>query len=219
MRPTICFSLFAATAFASSAAAAAAKDGLMHLITYTPPGAAAGKDHKGEQIEIQSFHWGPRQSTSADGSRSRAGNQVIMDDTAGREKMQPGGGGGGGANESMTVGGGRTEGPIGKPIGNMAAEGNEESAQAAGKRQHKPITITKEWDARSAPLPQGSVRVKVKMPWLACRVGATYPRLELAGGGRRFVLQDVTVASCGGWTGPGDEGPEESITFVYGKLG
>jgi bacteriocin-like protein len=22
----------------------------------------------------------------------------------------------------------------------------------------------------------------------------------------------------GGWSGPGDEGPEESITFVYGKL-
>ena len=199
MRP-IAFAML--TAFAATGAAAASSDFLLTL----PPGKGelAGK---GQQIEIQSFHWGPRQSTSTDGSRGRAGNQVIMDDTAGREKLQPGGasGGGGaaqtvGANETLTVGGAQTE-----------------AAQATGKRQHKAITITKEWDARSAPLPQGSVRVKVRMPWLACRVGASYPRLELAGGGKTYVLEDVTVASCRA-SGDADDRPTEEVAFYYNRI-
>ena len=80
------------------------------------------------------------------------------------------------------------------------------------------MTITQEIDRTDLvlprPLPQGSVRVKVKTPWLACRVGARYPVLVLGGGGQRYRLLDATVSSCGGAAGP-----EESITFVYGKLG
>lgn len=205
MRLTTRFSLFAATAFAFSAIAEAQQDGIMYLVTTTQMKSVAGKDSKGEQIEIQSFSWGPRQSTSNDGARTRAGNQVIMDDTAGREKMQPGGGGGGGAagaSESLTVGANRTE---------------TASGQATGKRQHKPLAMKTYYDA---PLPQGSVRVKVKMPWLACRVGATYPRLELGGGGKTYVLEDVRVASCGGRSASGDadDRPTEEVAFYYNSI-
>ena len=99
----------------------------------------------------------------------------------------------------MTVGGGRTE-----------------TGQATGKRQHMPLRTRAYFDA---PLPQGSVRVKVKMPWPACRVGATYPRLELAGGGKRYVLRDVTVASCGRASGDADDRPTEEVAFYYNAVG
>ena len=250
MRPTVRFSLFAASACALAATGAPAQSQsppTLRIVTETP-GLPAGK---GEQLEIESFHWGPRQSTSAWeleparitsyqlGSGASAGggaNAIRMDDTAGREKLQPGGGGGAaqmdmvlkgstigqnsrvGANETLTVGGGRTEGLIGQAIGQMAVEGNEDSAQATGKRQHKPMTITKEWDARSAPLPQGSVRVKVKMPWIACRVGNRYPRLELTGGGKTHVLEDVRVASCGSASGDADDRPTEEVAFYYNRI-
>lgn len=88
------------------------------------------------------------------------------------------------------------------------------SGQASGKRQHAPVTVTRKVDlpdlALPRPLPQGSVRVRPKMPWLACRVGARYPVLVLGGDGQRYRLLDAAVSSCG---------PDESVTFVYAKLG
>lgn len=202
-------------------------------------GSMAGK---GEQIEIQSFQWGSAASaaggsvrptfvtywdqTKPDASASGV-NQIGMDDTAGKEKLRRGSGSilspdANYVREKMQPNA-STDG------GEWIADVERPSASGlpTGKRQHKPFVITKEVDkssprmmhALAQPLPQGSVRVKVKTPWLACRVGAAYPRLELAGGGRRYVLEDVRVASCGRSGGGSDEGPEESITFVYGKLG
>ena len=229
MRPFKNSTLHAAlTAFAATGTAAQAQSPPTLRIVTETPGLPSGK---GEQIEIQSFSWGPRQSTSAielepvritsyqiSGSGDSAGggaNEIRMEDTAGKEKLEPRGSGGAkkdmvlkgstigqnssvGANETMTVGSGRTE-----------------AGQATGKRQHKPFVVSGYYDA---PLPQGSVRVKVKMPWIACRVGATYPRLELGGGGKRYVLQDVTVASCGRSSGDADDRPTEEVAFYYNKI-
>ncbi len=160
------------------------------IATYSP---SAGK---GEQIDVLSFSWGPRQSTSAIELEPA---RITSYQVSGSGDAAPGGGGTNELRVNDTAGG--------------------ETARATGKRQHKPLTITKEWDARSAPLPQGSVRVKVKMPWLACRVGATYKRLELGGGGKNYVLQDVTVASCGRSSGNADDRPTEEVAFYYNKLG
>jgi len=97
------------------------------------------------------------------------------------------------------------------------------SGQATGKRQHKPITITKEWDANTpllragAPPPQGTLRVKVKMPWLACRVGARLPELELADSATAYKFKDVLVTGCASPTSAGGR-PMESISFNYAKI-
>ena len=103
-----------------------------------------------------------------------------------------------GANETLTVGGGRTE-----TVG-----------QATGKRQHLPIRARTYYDA---PLAKGSVWVRVSSPWAACRVGARYPSIELGGGAKRYVLQDVTVVSCGR-SGDADDRPTEEIAFYYNKV-
>lgn len=228
MRPTF-FHASLATALAAMSAPGIAGEEVYFKMTLTdasiatyPPSAG-----KGEQIDVLSFSWGPRQSTSAielEPVRITSYQISGAGDSAG--------GGAVGANQTMTVGGGRIEGLIGKPIGNMAAEGNEDSGKPnkmqtlrarpvadidkapdpAEKRQHG-------WTTLSKPLPQGSVRVKVKMPWRACRVGATYPRLELGGGGKRYVLQDVTVASCGRSSGDADDRPTEEVAFYYNKVG
>ena len=118
-----------------------------------------------------------------------------------------------GASETIAVGGGRTEArrlPPELPV--MASLTKSNSGAPAEKRQHG-------WNSVSRPLDRGSVRVKVKFPWVGCAVGARYPVITLGDGAKNYQLRDVTVASCGRSAGPGDEGPEESITFVYGKLG
>jgi type VI protein secretion system component Hcp len=63
-----------------------------------------------------------------------------------------------------------------------------------------------------------------------CCAGAHYESVTIAmrkaGGDRataggeflRFKFDTVFTTKID-WSGPGDEGPEESITFVYGKLG
>lgn len=86
----------------------------------------------------------------------------------------------GGANETITIGGGRTE---------------TASGQATGKRQHMPIRTRAYYDK---PQGEGSVWIRVSTPWAACRAGARYPSLSLTGAAEAYVLDDVTVARCGG---------------------
>jgi hypothetical protein len=102
--------------------------------------------------------------------------------------------------------------------------GDAASGQATGKRQHKPITFTKEWGAATPqimkldrPAAKGSIWIRTSQPWPACRVGARYPSLELGGGGKRYVLQDVTVASCGG-SRSADGQPTEEVAFYYNRI-
>ena len=57
------------------------------------------------------------------------------------------------------------------------------------KRQHG-------WMPSNRPLDRGSVRVKVKLPWLDCRVGAAFPDAVLQNDAGRSELKEVLVSSC-----------------------
>ena len=60
---------------------------------------------------------------------------------------------------------------------------------AGSKRQHGWVTVSK-------PLDRGAVRVKVKFPWLACRVGAAYPDAVLQNAAGRYELKEVVISGC-----------------------
>lgn len=104
----------------------------------------------------------------------------------------------------------------------VASPRDSASGLPTGKRQHKPMTVAKEWDASTpllragAPPPRGSLRVKVKMPWLACRVGARYPELQLGDSATTYTFKEVLVTGCGS-SSSGDR-PMESISFNYAKI-
>jgi hypothetical protein len=54
------------------------------------------------------------------------------------------------------------------------------------------------WPQGAAPPPpEGSMRVKVRLPWLACEEGKTYRRLIIGDAATRYELSDVVVAGCG----------------------
>jgi len=61
------------------------------------------------------------------------------------------------------------------------------------------------------PPPQGTLRIKVRFPWLACRVGKFYPKLIMGDPVKTYEFGDLTITGCA-------SGPEERITFVYGKV-
>jgi hypothetical protein len=100
-----------------------------------------------------------------------------------------------GASDKVTVGGSQTE-----------------SAQATGKRQHKPLRARMYYDVPQGTGP-GILSVKASMQ--GCTVGKRYGGMQFAGGGKTYRLQDVRVESCGGGT---SASPTERITFVYGTL-
>lgn len=215
MRPTANFALHALaaimlTAFATTSAAAAAD---YYLKLGDIKGEAAGKE---KWIEIQGWDWGRTakvdsltiKQSATDGAKG--GNVEFEWKVEEGESAPPGDpdrpivagtvpNPAVGANEKLTVGGARTE---------------TASGQATGKRQHMPIRTRTTYDA---PLAKGSVWVRVSTPWAACRVGARYPSLELGGGAKRYVLQDVTVASCGG-SGDADDRPTEEVAFYYNRI-
>jgi hypothetical protein len=59
----------------------------------------------------------------------------------------------------------------------------------------------------------GSLRVKVRMPWLACEEGKFYPTLIMGDPVKAYELSDAVIASCGA-------GPErgQTISFNYKKV-
>ena len=77
----------------------------------------------------------------------------------------------------------------------------------AEKRQHG-------WMPSNRPLDRGSVRVKVKFPWLDCRVGAAFPDAVLQNSAGRYELKDVQVTGCAAGAGQ----PADSITLNYTKV-
>ena len=46
------------------------------------------------------------------------------------------------------------------------------------------------------PLDRGSVRVKVKFPWLDCRVGAVFPDAVLQNDAGRYEVKDAIITGC-----------------------
>ena len=63
------------------------------------------------------------------------------------------------------------------------------SGMPTGKRQHG-------WVKVSQPLDQGNLRIKVKFPWIGCRVGAAYADAVVEDGAGRVELTDVIIAGC-----------------------
>ena len=63
------------------------------------------------------------------------------------------------------------------------------SGMPTGKRQHGWVTVSK-------PLDRGSVRVKVKFPWLDCKVGAAFPDAVLQNDAGRYELKEIFISGC-----------------------
>ena len=63
------------------------------------------------------------------------------------------------------------------------------SGMPAGKRQH-------DWQPSPNAVDGGSVRVKVKFPWVGCTVGDRVPAATLDAGGKSYDLTDLTVSAC-----------------------
>ena len=123
---------------------------------------------------------------------------------------------GAGTNEALTVGGGRTEsavtgnskwknivlkrgvetstaGGVRVAAGDVDGDGAAASGQATGKRVHKPIRIR----TYDAPLPSGSVLLKLSQPWPACAVGDRFNGAYLVvGTTHRYQLGGATIAGC-----------------------
>lgn len=237
MRPITSFTLHAvlAAALAAFAATSAAGDPAVkpgtvvkvspsdsraaeqeHYFTITlQQGRSTGKGEGFEkQIQVESWQWGRTAKVDsftvkqgvkpadpgqygewiADVERPQAkGDMTLKGSKIGENSTRPTG-----PSETLTVGGAQTEG------------------QATGKRQHKPFVVQNYYDqALDEPLPSGSLRVKVKMPWIACKVGTRFPTLALGGGAKTYRLTDAVVTSCGQSAGGQ---PMESISFNYAKI-
>jgi hypothetical protein len=83
----------------------------------------------------------------------------------------------------------------------VAAPGDAAAGRAAGKRQHGWVTVAK-------PLDRGAVRVKVKFPWLDCRVGAAFPDAALQNDAGRYEFEDAIITGCA----------PDSVTLDYTKV-
>ena len=71
----------------------------------------------------------------------------------------------------------------------VTAPRDSASGMPTEKRQHGWVTVSK-------PIDRGSVRVKVKFPWLDCRVGAGFPDALLQNDSGRYELKEVIVSGC-----------------------
>jgi type VI secretion system Hcp family effector len=93
--------------------------------------------------------------------------------------------------------------------------GSASSGAGAGKVKFNEFTITKATDKASPSFFKH-----------AQMTGQHFPKVKIemrkAGGGERGQFMDYTFTNVFptkiNWSGPGDEGPEESITFVYGSM-
>ncbi|HWY87016.1 MAG TPA: type VI secretion system tube protein Hcp [Gemmataceae bacterium] len=103
-------------------------------------------------------------------------------------------------------------------VENPTTIGSATGGAGAGKIKFNEFTIKKTTDSASP------------LFFKNCCVGAHYKSVTVemrkAGGdpmtaGKPFLRFqfDTVFTTKIDWSGPGDEGPEESITFVYGKLG
>ena len=122
-----------------------------------------------------------------------------------------------GANETLTVGGGRTEGAVtgstkwknivlkrglssaAAPggvrvaVGDVDGASDQASGQATGKRVHKPIRIR----TYDAPLARGSLLIELAQPWPACAEGDRFNGAYLTvGTTHRYRLDNATIVGC-----------------------
>ena len=72
---------------------------------------------------------------------------------------------------------------------NVASPGDPATDMPTEKRQHG-------WMPSNRPLDRGSVRVKVKFPWLDCKVGAAFPDAVLQNNAGRYEFQNAIISGC-----------------------
>ncbi|MBT8431610.1 MAG: type VI secretion system tube protein Hcp [Altererythrobacter sp.] len=88
------------------------------------------------------------------------------------------------------------------------------SGRATGKRQHKPVTVTKPIDKASplrVPVDDGPGTLTLKQPMEGCTMGATYPHVLVGDdgvAGAEVTLERVTVTECS----------REHVSFTYQKV-
>jgi hypothetical protein len=85
--------------------------------------------------------------------------------------------------------------------GAVAGAHRDDTVDPAEKRQHG-------WMPVAQPLDRGAVRVKVKFPWLDCRVGAAFPDAVLQNDAGRYEFQDAIITGCA----------PDSVTLDYAKV-
>ena len=186
MRPISKLTMCAlAGAVIASSAAAASSDYFLKLGDVK--GESAARAGGGKQLEIESWSWG------ATNAGAKGGNVEFEWKVEEGESAPPAPGGvrvatgdvngdGRAADKFGAVGGAHRDDGVTSPR-------DAASGMPTGKRQHRPVTITK-------PLDRGSVRVKVRFPWLDCRVGAAFPDAVLQNAAGRFELKDVVISGC-----------------------
>ena len=85
--------------------------------------------------------------------------------------------------------------------GAVAGAHRDDGLNPAEKRQHGWVTVAK-------PLDRGAVRVKVKFPWLDCKVGAAFPDAVLQNDAGRYEFKDALISGCA----------PDSVTLDYAKV-
>lgn len=73
--------------------------------------------------------------------------------------------------------------------GAVAGAHRDEGLGPADKRQHGWVTVAR-------PLDRGAVRVKVKFPWLDCKVGSAFPDATLQNDAGRYEFKDAIITGC-----------------------
>lgn len=236
----------AALAALASTSAAASGNMFLKLHDVAGEGRDAASGH-GEQIEIHSIQWRnapPAGSTfkgeiagiepayrSSGASKARGGtntvdaNEKITIHGARTEATETTGGR---ASSDMAMKGSKigqnstAGGDVDRPIVIGRLPNSPQAGQVAPMQYNpKELTIkkTNDWGsaARATPAAKGSVWIRMATPWAGCRVGKRYPSLELGEGGKTYMLQDVTVASCGR-SGDADDRPTEEVAFYYNRI-
>jgi type VI secretion system secreted protein Hcp len=102
-------------------------------------------------------------------------------------------------------------------VENVTVIGSTTSGAGGGKIQFNEFTIRKTADAASPFFFKNcAAGMHYKLVTLAMRKAGG----ETSGAGAPFLVFSFGTVFCTkiDWAGPGDEGPEESITFAYGQL-
>lgn len=171
----------AAALIALAASSAAATDTLKLLATVNM-GATDANRGKEKWIEIQGWDWG--RTAKVDGFAVKQGTA-----RAGKKS--------GAVDYGWTVQAGEPASPppdstakFGAVSGAHRDSSLDQAPQPTEKRQH-------DWRPSPMALERGAVRVKVKIPWVDCRVGARFPAAVLESANGLHEMTDVTIASCG----------------------
>lgn len=174
---------------------------------------------RGGEMEILSFSWGEtNDGTFLKGSKIKenaAGdrNRSLAVEREMKESGEKGG------TEDINIGVGELQEMTNSK--SMDSDWKEQPPMKWDNTKQKSAARTKEhdkrstWVERASPAPRGAVRVKVKMPWTACRVGTRYPMVELGEGSRVYKLHGAVVASC---SGDADDRPTEEVAFYYNRI-